>query len=248
MGRFERMLQTLARVNGVISGERGRQLFESDDLDAQRHYMATRFPVRAWKLVIALLGNSTVLNSLLYRGAFPKKTLPASTYAIYSDIFNRLFTNVLARRSFFLQMVFFGELRYRDGFPIECSPEVYSAAQQSARLNAIEFVHGDIVEYVRQCGGAGFVSLSDVPSFLHGDRSRAFLGAMQPGLLPGALVVSRGHLRIVAPDTRGFDDRSSEFADCIATETTQLWRVNIYQKARDAGDARLETNRGPAYN
>jgi S-adenosylmethionine-diacylglycerol 3-amino-3-carboxypropyl transferase len=229
-GRFERMLRTLSRVNGLLTRARGRGLFDSLALETQRRYVETRFPSRAWRLVLALLGNSTVLNSLLYRGDFPKKNRPGSTYKIYREIFERLFRTVLARRSFFLQMVFFGELVYADGFPIECSEEAYPTAQRAARASKIDFVRDDILQYVQQSSEVGFVSLSDVPSFLPPRREQGFLAAMKPGLAAGALVATRGHLRVITPNPGGFDVVTDEFGEAIAQESTQLWKVDIYRK------------------
>ena len=191
-----------------------------------------KFPNRAWKLVLMLLGNSTVLNSLLYRGDFPKKNRPESAYAIYQQIFHRLFHTMVARKSFFLQMVFFGELRYAEGFPVECSEDVYQAAQRAARSTRIEFLREDIVQYVHDSSGVGFVSLSDVPSFLPLDRERGFLSAMKAGLSPGALIAMRGHLRVVEPDAGGFTVVGDEFSQVISEERTQLWKIEVYRNGR----------------
>lgn len=244
-GRFERMLRTLSRVNGLFTRGQGRGIFQSQELADQRSYLDTQFPMRAWQLVVMLLGNSTMLNSLLYRGDFPKKNRPGSTYRIYRAIFDRLFRTVVARRSFFLQMVFFGELRYPEGFPVECSADVYPAAQRSARTSKIEFVRDDIIKYVQQSRGVSFVSLSDVPSFLPRHLERLFLVAMTPGLAPGALVATRGHLRVVEPDGGGLDVVSDRFQHAISAETTQLWQVDIYQKP--PGRAAARTKKSPSH-
>jgi S-adenosylmethionine-diacylglycerol 3-amino-3-carboxypropyl transferase len=229
-GRFERMLRTLARTNDLFTGARGRRIFASRDLAEQQAYLDTDFPGRAWDLVLLLLGNSAVLNSLLYRGAFPKKNRPGSTYAIYKSIFDRLFRTILARRSFFLQMVFLGELQFADGFPIECDALIYEDAQRAARECRVDFVRGDVIEYLGRCRGVGFVSLSDVPSFLPAPADRTFLGRIRAGLADGAVVATRGHLRVVEPATDGYADISRMYEDVMSRETTQLWHVDIYEK------------------
>jgi S-adenosylmethionine-diacylglycerol 3-amino-3-carboxypropyl transferase len=172
-----------------------------------------------------------MLNSLLYRGAFPKKNRPGTTFGIYRKIFSRLFQTILARKSFFLQMVFFGELRFPEGFPVECDPNVFAAAQRSARACKIDFVLGDVLQYVRQSRGVGFVSLSDVPSFLPRQMERTFLATMRPGLAARALIATRGHLRLVEPDLGDFRVVSDQFQDAISRETTQLWKVDVYERA-----------------
>jgi S-adenosylmethionine-diacylglycerol 3-amino-3-carboxypropyl transferase len=229
-GRFERMLRTLSRVNGWFTRKRGRGLFEQPDLPSQARYVDSEFPTRAWKLVLMLLGNSAALNSLLYRGEFPKQNRPGSAYAIYTAIFDRLFRAIPARKSFFLQMIFFGELRFPEGYPVECSPDVYARAQEGARSGRIEFVRGDVIETVARGPEVGFVSLSDVPSFLPPARERRFLHDMLPGLAPKARVASRGHLRVIEPDAEGFRSVTDDFRKVISAESTQLWDIRLYDR------------------
>ncbi|GMU06217.1 DUF3419 family protein [Corallococcus caeni] len=230
LGRFEGMLRTLSRFVGLFTGQRGRRMFDQPDVAGQRTYLDGGFPKGAWKLVLLLMGNSAVLNSLLYRGDFPKKNLPGSAFRIYWDIFDRLFRTLPVRSSFFLQLVFFGELRYPEGYPIECDADVFLAAQRAARDTDIEYVRGDIIQHVQEQRGVDFVSLSDVPSFLPPERERDFLNAMKPGLAPDALVVTRGHLRVAAPEVQGYEVVSNRYQDAIAQERTQLWRIHLYQR------------------
>lgn len=144
LGRSERTLQTLASVNRRVTGRSGQALFAHGDLGAQRDYLARKFPQWRWRLVLALLGNSTVLNSLLYKGEFPRKNIQGSTYGIYRDLFARLFQNTLAKTSFFLQMVFLGRLQYQEGFPLSVTrafmhplPKPYAGEPRCASFVAI---------------------------------------------------------------------------------------------------------------
>ena len=229
-GRFERMLRRLARLVGAITGERGRRLFDCDSLDEQRRYLIDGFPRRRWSLVIALLGNSAVLNALLYRGAFPAKNRAGSHAQIYRSLFDRLLNRIEARRSFFLQMIFLGQLRHAEGFPIECSPKVYEAARRAARTTRLDFFQGDIVRCAAGRRDIDFVSLSDVPSFLPDAKARNVLADMKDGLRQGATVAMRGHMRVVKPALAGFSVATDRFRDAIAVETTQLWQIDAYRR------------------
>lgn len=154
-----------------------------------------------------------------------------STYGIYRDLFARLFQNTLAKTSFFLQMVFLGRLQYQEGFPIECDEGVYeSAAQALRRGTSVRIVRGDIIECVRELGNVGFVSLSDVPSFLPAGTAESVLDHLRSGLEPRAHVVMRGHLRVVRPKNRGYEQIRERFATLLAAETTQLWHIDVFQK------------------
>lgn len=229
-GRFEQTLRTLSRITGLFTGPRGRGVFEARGLEEQLSYLEERFPRRAWHTVLRLMGNSAVLNSLLYKGEFPKKNIPGSAYRFYRASFERLFSDAPARESFFLQMVFFGELRFEEGFPVECDADVFEAARRALEGTEVAYVHGDILEVARQAGDVDFLSLSDVPSFLPEARERDFLQLLGPGLTPGGLVVTRGHLRVARPDASGYARVSERYADLMNAEKTQLWSVDVYQK------------------
>jgi S-adenosylmethionine-diacylglycerol 3-amino-3-carboxypropyl transferase len=231
MGRFERMLGQLAAVSALYAGRGARNILEMTTLDEQRSYYHATFPKRRWKQIVFLMGNSAVLNALLYRGEFPKKNLPESAYTIYTRIFERLFTRMLARSSFFLQMVLLGSLRFPEGWPAECDPGTYAAAREALRQTRIELVHGDVFDALASGDApADLVALSDVPSFLPPGRDRGFLQAIQRGVRTGGRVITRGHLRVPEPAADGYDDVSGAHAALLESERTQLWQIHVYAR------------------
>ncbi|MBC3206143.1 DUF3419 family protein [Pseudomonas sp. SWRI111] len=234
LGAFEQTLRRLARINALVTGKAGRGIFQCCDLGEQSDYYRRRFPLRRWKAVIGLLGNAAVLNSLLYRGAFPANNLGISSRKVYLDIFHALFTTQVVRESFFLQMLFFGELRYPQGYPLECDPQIFQSAREALKQCRVSVVQGDIVDCVAACTDVDFVSLSDVPSFLPDATAATVLQRLRPALAEHALTVMRGHLRVVRPDCEGFRDVSSQYHEAIAREKTQLWRVQVYRQTSPA--------------
>lgn len=229
-GRFERMLRTLHGIVRIATGEAGRGIFETADLDEQRRYYRTRFPHRRWKAVVAVLGNSAVLNSLLYAGDFPRNNLGISAFARYEEIFGHLFEHLPVRESFFLQQIFLGRVVHDVGLPVECDPQIYAAAKAALLDCDVQAIHVDAIEYAASREDVDFVSISDVPSFLPDDRAASFLQEMRSALSPGALVVSRGHMRVAHPRLDGYEDVSAAHADLIAGERTGLWKVNVYRR------------------
>ncbi|MFJ2537152.1 MULTISPECIES: DUF3419 family protein [unclassified Pseudomonas] len=230
MGAFEQALQRLAMVNRLFTGKAGRGIFEHNDLGEQTQYYLTRFPLKRWKAVIALLGNAAVLNSLLYKGSFPPNNLGISSRAAYLKIFHAMFTTQVVRESFFLQMLFFGELRYRQGFPLECDPKIFKRAREALQQCELHVVQADMLDCVAMHADVDFVSLSDVPSFLPEAAGTRVLQRLRPSLADEALTVMRGHLHVVQPDCSGFSDVTAEFQKAIAQEKTQLWRVQVYRR------------------
>jgi S-adenosylmethionine-diacylglycerol 3-amino-3-carboxypropyl transferase len=230
LGRFEKTMAQLSRVNRLMTGRAGQRIFEATDIEAQKAYLASSFPHARFRMVLLLLGNAAVLNSLLYKGEFPKKNLRGSAYSIYRGIFDRLFTRALARESYFLQLIFFGELRYAEGNPIECDPAIYAQARRALTETEVSYVKGDVLDVVRHADDAvDFLSLSDVPTFFKGPLEHHFLQQLRPGLDRDALVVTRGHLRVVKPDTSGFEPLALHYQEAIDREHTQLWQIQIYR-------------------
>ncbi|WP_426203579.1 DUF3419 family protein [Pseudomonas sp. TWP3-1] len=230
MGAFEQTLQRLAKVNGLFTGRAGREIFRHSELGAQTEYYRSRFPLTRWKAVIALLGNAAVLNSLLYRGSFPPNNLGISSRAAYQQIFHALFTTQVVKESFFLQMLFFGELRYPQGYPLECDPIIFSRARERLQQCELRVVQADILDCVATFADVDFVSLSDVPSFMPQGAGASVLQRLRPALSGQALIVMRGHLHVVQPDSAGFCDITAQYQPVIARETTQLWRVQVYRQ------------------
>ncbi|BCQ55707.1 DUF3419 family protein [Burkholderia gladioli] len=229
-GKFERMLITLSRVTRAVLGRACERLFEHEDVGAQAAYFRRGFPRLRWKLVLALLGNSTALNSLLYKGEFPAKNLPESYLRIYTGIFERLLTQFPARSNFFLQLIFLGRIRFEEGLPVECRRDVYTRAQAHLKACEVHFVEGDVLTAFGATGGQiDYLSLSDVPSFLPDDAAERCLQLARPHMRIGGLAVIRGHVRLVRPLLDGFRDDSKRFADAVSQESTGLWHIHAFQ-------------------
>lgn len=226
-GQFERMLSKLSVVIRLLTGRGGASIFLKGGLDEQRAYYDKGFPKLRWYIALLLLGNSTALNSLLYKGDFPRKNRKGSHFAIYRQIFRSLMTEQSAKSSFFLQMVFFGRLVHREGRLLECDPKVFAEAKQALNTCHVEFRHDDIFEAARQGKDIDFLSLSDVPSFLPSAQEQAFLQRIRPGLAAQALVVVRAHLRLPAPDLKGYVAKAGEAQ--ARQESTRLWSFHLYQ-------------------
>jgi S-adenosylmethionine-diacylglycerol 3-amino-3-carboxypropyl transferase len=230
-GRFERMLSLLGRLSRRVLGRRGEMLFRCQTSEEQRRFLAGDFPRRRWDLLIFALGNSAVLNALLYRGAFPKKNRPGSHAQIYRSMFDGLLRNSPARLSFFLQMLLLGKLRFAEGYPAECTPEVFAAAKQAAKRARVNFLCGDIVRQVASSRDVEFVSLSDVPSFMLERDAVQVLQAMKGGIRRGGTVVMRGHMRVIDPASDGFSNDAGRYRDLIENEKTGLWQIDAFVRA-----------------
>ncbi|UMY66140.1 MULTISPECIES: DUF3419 family protein [unclassified Flavobacterium] len=231
MGKFEKMLIQLSGVNRLITGRKGRGLFFTESLDGQRSYLHNKFPRLRWKLVLFLLGNSTVLNSILYKGDFPKKNIEGSTYQNFNRIFSSLFDHIPIRSSFFAQMAFWGHLKFKEGYLIEADPELFERIKQGVRSTQVRYIQGNIIDVIANSEEpASFLSLSDVPSFMKGDAEVTYLRELSEKIEPGGLVVVRGNLRVTHPLSDGYTTVTDQYQDLVMKETTQLWNVQVYRR------------------
>jgi S-adenosylmethionine-diacylglycerol 3-amino-3-carboxypropyl transferase len=193
--------------------------------------MSSQFPSKGWKLAIKLLGNTTSLNRFLYKGAFPEKNISGSYCDIYSDIFYRLFNQIPAKKSFFLQLLLLGSILYPEGNPLEANEDIFNKAKDNLRDIKITYKKGDVLNIINSIQSPiDFLSLSDVPSFLSKESEDNFLQKIRSNIAKQSIVIFRGHLRVLKPIIAGYDDITTKYKDILEQETTQLWTSTILSR------------------
>jgi len=231
LGKWEQTIKKLSRINKLILGKKRLELFNQFSLEEQEIYLKTDFPRRAWSLVVFLLGNAKVFNALLYKGSFPKKNINGSMFRFYSNAFERLFKQDIARNNFLLQLLFLGKLKYKEGLPLECNAKIYYEAKKGLSSAKINYIHGDIINEA-SCSKRkiDFLSLSDVSSYLESPIDKIFLKQIRPRLSKGAVVVNRYYLRIPRDiDTNGYKEITDQYSKLINKEKTQMYKFGIYK-------------------
>lgn len=234
-GKFEKTLIKFSKIFKYIMGDKITDIFRFDNIHDQKNYYFSKISTsKRFKLLLALLGNSALLNYLLYKGEFPKKNLSISYFQLYYEIFRSLFTKFLARDSFFLQLIILGKIAYMEGNPLEAQHGIFTAIKKNIADISIDFIQGDIFNAICDCHEkVGFVSLSDVPSFLSSDSDSSFLQKIKHNIKANGKIVFRGHSRIVNPDISGFDDITERFRQSMVLEKTQLWQSRVLMKNND---------------
>jgi S-adenosylmethionine-diacylglycerol 3-amino-3-carboxypropyl transferase len=228
LGKWERTFSVLAKINRKILGSDYDGLFKFDRLSDQRLYYANKFPKKRWRLVVFMLGNKALFNALLYKGHFIKKNVHGSHFDFYVAAFERLFTNCLARNSFFLNLCFYGQIHSNAGIPVEAQLESYTRIKEST--SKIFYLSLDLVTHLSLGNKKyDFLSLSDVPSYFLGDLEVNYMQKIKPSLLPGAIVVIRYYLRIAHCDLSGFVDVTTEHQEVISAEKVQMYDIRVYQ-------------------
>jgi S-adenosylmethionine-diacylglycerol 3-amino-3-carboxypropyl transferase len=228
-GKWERTFRLLSRFNAMLTGKAGRRAFTYTNMNEYLAAYQREFPHRAWWWAVFLLGNTAVFNALLYNGAFPKKNIPGPLFGFYLKRFDRLFKQNLPQHNCLLQLLFFGKLVYPEGNPLECTPKVYQLAQKALAQVKLSYVLGDLIETAAKTKRQyDFVSLSDIGSYLSGERERTFLHHLRAQVMLEGLIVLRHYLRIPEQvEMAGYQDVTDNYSFEIDQEKTQMYQIQV---------------------
>lgn len=221
-GKWERTFRTFSKLVKFFFSEKVRRgVFEAQDSYAfyQKHINNFR-----WKLILALVGNKAIFNSLLYKGDFVKKNIQKTYFDFYSEAFERLF-KLEIKKSHFLQLCFFGEVIYHEGLPIEFREDIFEKIKSSDIQ--ISFSKDPIFSHKFD---VDFISLSDVPSYLKEDMEKNYLNYLassQP-----LYIAERYYLRRPEVDTGQYQDISDEFKNLAKEELVQMYEIKLWKLER----------------
>lgn len=234
LGKWERTFQTMSHALRLILGKDYGKIFEFHNLDEQRDYFFNKFPKMKWKSLLFLLGNKSVFNALLYKGDFIEKNIEGTHFDYYENSFNQLFTESLARESFFAHLCFFGEITHSDGNPIEAHEKNFMAVKKALEeQRVVQYFQGDLVKILsgqEHENTYDYIGLSDVPSYFKEETERDFLQNIKGSLLQNGVVCLRNYLRIPNCDTLGFEDITHKFSDLYPKEKVGVYHFKLYQK------------------
>ncbi len=234
LGRWEKTIAKLARINQKFTGEKGREIFDCESLESQRQFYSTEFPLFRWHLVLRLMGNANVFNALLYKGHFPVKNIPGTFFEFFKTNLGRLFQQDLARQNFFLQLLFYGKIAFPEAFIAEADAGIFAVVKSHLNDLKVNYKQGNIVDEVAlEKMPIDFVSISDVPSYFSGKTEQNFMQQMKAGLRVGGKVLVRSYQHVPwRPDLTDFTIITGLFRDALEAEKTQVYLVDIYQRAK----------------
>jgi len=231
-GKWERTIATLATVNRLLTGKAGAAMFLTQTDQDYQEYMADYFPLKRWRAVLGLMGNANVFNALLYKGSFPRRNHPLSSFEFYQERFTRLFKQGPARKNYMLQLLFFGRICYLDGLPSEVELKIYEQVKSHIEHVEVRYLLGNILDSARTVKEPiDFLSFSDVPSYFSPPLEQNFIQSIRPSLRKGALVVVRNYQHVPwRPDMTGFTVVTGHFQDAINSERTQVYDVDVLRR------------------
>ena len=230
-GSWEQTFIKLSKLIRMFLPEKAYNIFECRTLEEQQAFFKHEFPQLRWQMCLLTLGNAALFNALLYKGNFVKKNIDESYYQFYRQAFHRIFNRSLARENFFLNLLFFGELKYRDALPFECKPDIFHEVKAGLEITDIAFCPGNAMTLLPNLEPVNFFSFSDVPSYFSGELAKTYIQGLKHSLEIGALLVIRHYLHLTtSADRRGFIDLTGNYTDAIDREGFQVYHPEILQR------------------
>ena len=155
-GAWEKKLRLVSRRIRQLMLVDFTPLFESESMEEQRDIFAKLWPRKRLAILMKVFASRRAINRAVYSGGMPEGD-SLSEFLIAN--FENYFMTRPARSSFFHQLLFLGEVRYEDGWPIETSH--FGALREYG--DKLQFHLGDFTDAL---GRHDFLSLSDVASYL----------------------------------------------------------------------------------
>ena len=234
----------LRKILGQDVSSHYDKLFSFEDLKSQKDFVTGALQNPLWKAlpkaVVFAFGNAHYFNAMIYRGAMVKKNITDDTYGFYLGAFRRILEQTVARENFFLQLSFYGRVMFAEANTPEAQRATFEGCKSYLKTADTKFLNTPVIPdssredpdsvSLRERGPYDFVSLSDVPSYFSGRLETSYLQDLKTVLAPGAIVVVRCYLRIPEMTvTEEFEDISAEWAEQIALEKTQMYKIFVYQ-------------------
>lgn len=235
-GKYEKAIIKLSKIIQKVLGEEHiKKLKSFDDHYLFQEYLKKEFPRLKWKLLVSVLGNSTMLNALLYKGQHPKKNISTTYSKYYNNMFEKLFSLFVPKRNFFLQLILFGGIIEGGSPPFEAHKPIFNKMKEGIENCKIDYYEGDLFSNIEEIKTPiDFVSFSDILSYFPKDLEDIYLQKIKKKLNPNALTVHRYYFHInMNLDTTGYQKITSANPKLINKENTQIYIIDLYKRVAD---------------
>jgi S-adenosylmethionine-diacylglycerol 3-amino-3-carboxypropyl transferase len=190
-GRWESFLRKLGVLFRLLFRANFESLFTCQNLSQRQEWYDKNFPIRRLKTFLNIFANPFIFNLFLYKGHFARSQESLSEFLM--RVFKIILIEKDPKKSFFAQMLFLGDLRYSEGWPIEADQEVFNSAKNFK--GQIEIVKGDLIQELKSHKKFDFLSLSDVASYLEPQQLNSLEAVIMETLRSDGLSVIRSFRR-----------------------------------------------------
>lgn len=232
LGRWESHFQKLGKIFRDYLKCDFSEIFKAHNLEEQKALYQSHWPHKRWKIFLRILASEYVFNKYLYKGHFSgtseNRTDKRPPYQLVHEEFERIFTTQLVRKSYFMQILFLGEIRYEEGLTFEAHERIFQQIKNST--TNIHYHHGNLLE-VLPSKAFDFVSLSDTISYIPAEKAKLILQDLHKDTAKGTRVVIRSFMR--APQDMsltGWKRLSDAEAQAHAVDSTGVYQFHIFEK------------------
>lgn len=205
-------------------------IFEANDLTEQIERWEKNWPALRLNTFLRVAASEYVFNKFLYKGHFAgsegHRTETRPPYQFIREEWERLFKTHLARKSYFLQMMFLGRVRYEEGLPLEAHREIFERVKVSK--TQVTYRVGNQLSVLPEFPWS-FVSLSDTVSYLTPEDAKALLPSIRP-TTGGCTTVIRSFMRAPAqmsgPGWQALEDKQQW---AWHNDLTGVYQFHIYR-------------------
>lgn len=232
LGRWENHFQKLGRIFREALRCDFDPIFKAQSLAEQRELWEKHWPKLRFNSFMRVAASETVFNRFLYKGHFAgadgHRTENRPPYQFLQEEFERLFHTVLVRKSFFMQVLFLGSVRYEEGLPLEAHQHLFEKLQTSK--TEVTYRSANLLEVLGEAPW-DFVSLSDTISYLSQEDANSILGRWPKDTPAGSVSVIRSFMR-GPTDLKHHDWREEKALQDKAwrEELTGVYRFHIHRK------------------
>lgn len=232
LGRWEGHFQKLGKVFRDYLRCDFSEIFKAHNLNDQIQIYEEKWPHLRWKTFLRILASEYVFNKYLYKGHFSgtaeNRTETRPPYQLIDEEFKRIFTTQLVRKSYFMQILFLGEIRYEEGLPFEAHRRVFEAVKKSS--TKLHYHCGNLLEILPQ-HPFEFVSLSDTISYIPKDKAQTILQNLHAKTPVGSRVVIRSFMKAPqAISLQGWKQLPASEKEAHQNDGTAVYQFHIFEK------------------
>lgn len=207
-------------------------IFEAQSLDEQIELWNKHWPAKRFTAFMKIAASEYVFNKFLYKGHFAgsddHRTEKRSPSQFLEEEFRRLFHTILARKNYFMQMLFLGGIKFEEGLPTEAHQSVFEAIKKSP--TKINYRLGNLLEILPDAPW-DFVSLSDTVSYLSKEDANRLLKILHSDTKSGSTMVIRSFMRAPTQiDLTGWEQLVGDEQKAWKRDVTGVYNFHIFRK------------------
>lgn len=207
-------------------------IFDAHSLKEQIQLWEKHWPTLRLSSFLKIAASEWVFNKFLYKGHFAgaddKRTERRSPSQFIEEEFHRLFHTQLARKSYFLQMLFLGRVRFEEGLPFEAQQPIFEAIKKSP--TQVTYRQGNLLTVLPEKPW-DFISLSDTVSYLSASDANSLLQKLHSATAPRSLMVIRSFLRApTAMNQTGWEECKDLEEKAWKQDVTGVYQFHIFRK------------------